>query len=330
MNRLNSLVLRVLCTSMLAAFVSGCEDPKQPAAATVVPGSQPPVAQKPAAIQETYATPEDAVVALIDTCRKADFDLLIPIFGPQFANLSVDPKDRTQGDLQRIAAAYDRVHSLVKEDDGSVTLLVGENGWDFPAPIVQVGGRWQFDTEEGIKEMRARRIEQNEADAILTLQELVELQREFFAMSEARGERPPGYATRLRSTPGKRDGLYWDDALGLPHSPLGPMVEKAELARDRNLDPEGQQAYRGYMFRVLTGQGKGAPGGARSYTDDQGRMPSEFALLAWPAKYGETGTMTFQIFSDATVYQKDLGKATAEEAKAMVVFDPAGWEKVNP
>ena len=310
---------------MIALCWTGCGRSNQAGK----PGNQSTAAaDKPAIGQQTYATPEDAVVQLIDTCRKADLDLLIPVLGPTIADLAADTKERTEGDLQRLAAAYDRQHSLVKEDDGSVTLLVGEQGWDFPAPLVQQGDRWRFDTEAGINEMRARRINLNESDAIRSCIELVAVQQQFFGMSAARGESTPVYAASIRSTPGKRDGLYWDDQMGPPLSPLGPMVARAVDAGDLKVQ-QGPQPYRGYMFRVLTRQGSGAPGGAKSFMDSQGRMTGGFAFIAWPAEYGETGVLTFQVSADGIVFQKDLGWETAVAAEAMQAFDPAGWEQTG-
>jgi hypothetical protein len=341
MKRHASLLLLVPCMLAIGACWTACEREKaaeQPAAKSPVakqPAAKEPAAEKPAIAQETYASPEDAVVRLIDTVRKADVDLLVPIFGPQIADMSADTKERTEGDLQRLAAAYDRKHSLVKEDDGSVTLLVGENDWDFPAPIIQENGRWKFDTVAGVKEIRARRIDRNETDAASTCGALVAVQQQYFAMSAARGESTPAYAPRIRSTPGKRDGLYWDDAMGQPLSPLGPMVAQAVEAGDLKAAQvaqaaPGPQPYRGYMFRVLTRQGKGAPGGEKNYVDAGGRMTGGYAFLAWPAVYGETGLMTFQVSADGVVYQKDLGAGTADAAKALEAFDPAGWEKSAP
>lgn len=319
--------LKILCMMTLAACLAGCQYSEHAAQqASNTPAARPLTAEQSASAQETFASPEDAVVRLIHTCRSADFDQLIPIFGPQIAELGADTRTRTEGDMQRIAAAYDRSHSLVREDDGSVTLLVGENGWDFPAPIVSVGDRWRFDTDAGIIEMRARRIERNETDAVRTCMDLIAAQHQFFAMSGARGDRTPTYASRIRSTPGKRDGLYWDDDLGQPFSPLGPMVAKAVEAGDLDVQ-KGPQPYRGYVFRVLTGQGRGAPGGVKSFIDAYGRMTDGFAFLAWPAEYGETGTMTFQVSFDGAVFQKDLGEGTASTAQSMMVFDPQGWER---
>ncbi|MFN0010097.1 MAG: DUF2950 family protein [Phycisphaerales bacterium] len=303
------------CLLTIAALWAGCSEQEHAAA--------------PAAVQETYASPEDAVFRLIDTARKGEFDLIVPILGPRLQDLEAETKERTEGDLQRLAAAYDRQHALLKEDDGSVTLEVGDQGWTFPAPIVEVNGRWRFDTEAGAKEIRARRIDRNEEDTIGTCLDFVAAQRAFFAMSAARGESVPAYAPRFKSTPGKRDGLYWSDDIGPPRSPLGPMVADAQAAGDLKL-VEQPQAYQGYRGRVLTRQGKGAPGGEKNYLDGAGLLTGGFAFLAWPDAYGDTGVMTFQVYSDGTVYQKDLGEATADAAKAIEAFDPTGWEKVEP
>lgn len=315
MTRSTLFKLTALPVIAAAALWAGCSNQK-----STVPD---------AAALETFASPEDAVVALISTARKGDVDLLVPMFGERLADMEADSKDRTNGDLQRLAAAYDLKHELITEEDGSVTLVVGLKGWEFPAPLVNDNGRWRFDAETGAAEIHHRRIVRNESGASQFLVDCVGAQRQFQSMSAARGDKAQAYATTFLSSPGKRDGLYWDDSMGSPRSPLGPVAaeafESGELKRGDTTHP-----YHGYRYRVLTRQGAGAMGGAKSYLDSSGRLTGGFALVAFPDSYGESGVMTFMVSSDGTLYQKDLGEQTGETARAMASFDPAGWEKVAP
>jgi hypothetical protein len=147
--------------------------------------------------------------------------------GPQVAAMEAETMERTEGDLQRLAAAYDRKHVLITEDDGSVTLAVGEKGWEFPAPLICEHGVWRFDTAAGAMELTQRRIEANEAEAVAFMLDCIGAQRAFKNLSAARGADRETYADRFVSTPGLRDGLYWDDSLGAPRSPLGPVAAAA-------------------------------------------------------------------------------------------------------
>lgn len=314
MTRQTFLKLVALPIVAAAALWSGCTHDK-----TNTPA---------AAAQESFATPEDAVVALIDTARKGNVDLLVPILGPRIADLEAETKDRTNGDLQRLAVGYDRQHALMQEQDGSITLIVGLNGWEFPAPLVKSDGRWHFDTEAGAAEVQRRRIIRNEEDSLQFCIDCIVSQREFYAMSTARGEKSPAYAATFVSTPGKRDGLYWDDNLGDPRSPLGELAAEAYETGKLKRGETGQP-YLGYRYRVLTRQGAAAPGGAKSYLDANGRLTGGFAFLAFPADYGTSGVMTFMVAADGTAYEKDLGPATDDLARAIESFDPAGWDKAQ-
>src|SRR5262249_15634035 len=190
--------------------------------------------------------------------------------------------------------AFDRKWELKRESDGLLYVTVGENAWEFPAPIVQSGTRWRFDTQQGIEEMEDRRIGQYELDAIRTCDDYVKAQQKYFAM-DPDGDSVKAYAQQLRSAPGRHDGLYWpDDDTGL-ESPIGPLVTHAVEAGELD-DPskaKARQPYRGYFFKVLTSQAAAANGGAKDYIDASGRMTGGFALIAWPADYGHTGIMSF-------------------------------------
>ncbi len=196
-------------------------------------------------------------------------------------------------------------------------LGVGTHGWTLPIPIVKTAGGWRFDTPGAVEEMRVRRIGRNELAAIQVALAYTDAQEEYHAR-DWNGDGVKEYARRPLSSPGRRDGLYWASLPGEPESPLGAGFADAKPG----------QPYHGYLYKILTAQGKDAPGGARSYLKD-GRMTEGYALVAWPAKYDDTGVMTFIVNQDGVVYQKDLGPGTAAAARAINAYDPdAGWSKV--
>lgn len=303
--------------ALCAGALVGCSSPGQSGSAEASGG-------------RSFASPEDAVVALIDASRAGDISRVKAILGPDVEALEANSGEKTQGDLQRLAAAFDRRHQLIQENDGSVTLEVGEKGWEFPAPLVSSSGRWRFDTAAGAEEMRQRRMDETEARAIETCRAVVAAQREYLAMNPM-GQSTGAYASRLLSSPGQRDGLFWPDDLAPPRSPLGPLVSEA-IQSGALHEPDGtRQAYYGYYFRLLKAQGPGAPGGARSYVGLDGRMTLGFALIAWPETYGETGELTFVVSFDGRVFQRDLGSTTEKLVGEMTAFDPGqGWQSVSP
>jgi hypothetical protein len=216
----------------------------------------------------------------------------------------------------------------VLEDAGKDrrVLLIGDQAWPFPIPLVKTGERWRFATEQGEDELVNRRIGANERNAIFVLRAYLDAQKDY-ASKDRDGDGVLQYAQRLASTSGKHDGLYWpaDSAKGEEASPFGPLV--AESAAYLKGHKEGD-AYRGYRFRILTRQGKSAAGGAYSYVIN-GRMIAGFAMVAYPAQYGESGVMTFIVSHNGKVFQKDLGKNSAETGAKMTAFDPGpGWKEV--
>jgi hypothetical protein len=207
-------------------------------------------------------------------------------------------------------------------------LLIGDKAWPLPIPIVRTGDRWRFATEEGREEIVNRRIGGNERNAIYVLRAYVDAQREY-ASADRDGDGVLQYARKLGSTPGKRDGLYWpaDIAKGEDPSPFGPLVAEAGAYMKGRAAGE---PYRGYYFRILSGQGKSAPGGAYGYVIN-GRMLAGFAMVAYPAEYGETGVMSFIVNQNGKVYEKDLGRETVKLGSTMTSFDPGkGWNLVKP
>jgi hypothetical protein len=197
--------------------------------------------------------------------------------------------------------------------------LLGNDAWPFPVPLVREAGAWRFDVEAGIEELTNRRIGRNELSTLATLHEYVDAQREY--ASTGRDGNPPCYARSLLSSEGKHDGLYWPTAEGEPESPFGSFVASAANEGYTRRDA-GPVAYHGYFYRSLERQGAHAPGGAKSYVDEKGLMSRGFALLAWPAKYGNSGVMTFVVGRNGIVFQRDLGEDTESAAAAIAAFDP--------
>lgn len=282
-----------------------------------------------AAPQTTFATPEAAVEALM-AALKADSDpAMVALFGEEHKDLIVQ-SDRAATSATRATAlaAMQTLRVLKEPRPDRRVLLIGDQAWPLPIPIVRVGDRWRFATEEGREEIVNRRIGGNERNAIYVLRAYVDAQRAYAAVDRD-GDGVLQYAQKLGSTPGKRDGLHWpaDEAKGEEPSPFGPLVaEGGAYLKGRTAgDP-----YRGYYFRILTGQGKGAPGGAYSYVIN-GRMLAGFAMVAYPAEYGNSGVMTFIVSHNGKVYEKDLGPATAKLGSTMTSFDPGtGWNLVKP
>jgi len=215
--------------------------------------------------------------------------------------------------------------NLVSESDSKIALQLGADGWPFPIPLVKQEGNWHFDTEGGTEEVLNRRIGANELGAIHVCEAYVEAQREY-ASEDRNGDGVLEYAQQLRSTSGAHDGLYWSTRAGDELSPLGPMVAKAHFEGYRKktrILADEQSPYHGYYFKILTRQGKRAPGGKYNYIINR-HMIGGFAFAAWPAEWGNTGIMTFIVNQQGKVYQKNLGKNTSAIALALSTYDPDG------
>lgn len=281
------------------------------------------VAWTPAAFaqQKTFASPEAAMNAFGDAVATSDEDALKSIFGRNFRTYF--PPIGAEG-RYRFLAAWAKSHSIKPEGDAKALVAVGDDGWTLPIPIVKTAGGWQFDTRAGADEMRIRRIGHNERAVMQVMLAIYDAQREY-AARDRNGDGVLEYAAKFRSAPGKKDGLYWASKPNEEESPLGPAVAAARAAGSS--DAAG---YYGYRYKILTSQGKDAPGGAYDYVA-HGRMIGGFAAVAWPVKYGDTGVMTFIVSHDGVVYQKDLGPNTAALASGMTRFDPdSSWQKVDP
>jgi hypothetical protein len=280
-----------------------------------------------AADQKTFATPDEAVDALLAALKADDDAALVAIFGDKHKDLVVT-SDRAANSATRAEAVVEIQTYRLLEEQGKDrrVLLIGDQAWPVPIPLVKSGERWRFATEEGENEIFNRRIGANERNAIAVLEAYLDAQKQY-ASWDRNGDGVLQYAQRLASTPGKRDGLYWpaDVAKGEETSPFGPLVaESAAYLKGRKAgDP-----YRGYHFRILTRQGKSAPGGAYNYVIN-GRMIAGFAMVAYPDQYGDSGVMTFIISHSGRVFEKDLGRSSEAIGAKMTTFDPgAGWKEV--
>lgn len=274
--------------------------------------------------QKGFSSPDSAVQALVAAVRAHDENELLLILGPGGRELvSSGDEVADRSDREHFIAAYDRKNSIERKSALTRVLRVGPDDWPMPIPIVKQGGKWVFDPGKGKQEILKRRIGRNELHVIDVLDAYVDAQLEY-AGKDCRGAGKVEFAQKLISSEGARDGLYWEAKEGEPPSPLGPLMARAAAEGYGNLSP-----FHGYYFKILTGQGNHAPGGAYQYVVKD-RMILGFGLVAYPAAYGNSGVMTFMVNQAGTVYEKNLGKDTRRRAEAMELFDPdKSWKKVK-
>lgn len=280
-----------------------------------------------ASAQQPFKSPSEAATALVEAVRGSDEKRLRTILGTVgWDTLFSGDEVADAADRRRFLAAYDGRHS-VSENGDKATLVLGQDDFPFPIPIIRSGESWKFDGVSGRNEIFARRIGRNELDAIQASLAFFDAQQEY-AAKDRTGQGPGLYAQRIVSRAGAKDGLYWDSAAGEERSPLGELA--AEAAAEGYRAGETRRPYHGYYYKVLKRQGAAAPGGAVDYIAG-GKMIGGFALLAYPAEYGRSGVMSFMLNHAGTVYQKDLGPGTVRTAARMQSFNPGkGWEKVTP
>jgi Protein of unknown function (DUF2950) len=274
--------------------------------------------------QQSYPTPEDAAAALAAAVKSGSKGEILKVLGSAADDIVSSGDEVADADTrERFTSVFDAKHSIKAEGNKSATLILGAEDFPFPIPLANTKAGWQFDTSEGRIEVLRRRIGRNELDAIQTALAYVDAQNEY--ADKDRGEGIGVYAQRIVSSPGKKDGLFWRD-----DSDPSPLGELAAQASSEGYKVDGQGApYHGYYFRILKGQGPDAPGGALNYVVN-GKMIGGFALIAWPAEYGNSGVMTFLVNHAGTVYQKDLGKRTDAIASRSALFDPdQTWKKVD-
>lgn len=294
-------------------------------------------AQTPATAQPTFASPEEALQALAQAAKTANPKDVSKLFGPEGKQLLSGDRVQDTEQLQRFSANLDASAQLEKNGD-NYTILVGENHWPFPIPLVSRADRWIFDTKAGLQEVLNRRIGQDELAAIATCRAYAVAQWEYYTESGGDTQGLAVYAQKFMSTPGHHDGLFWDTAEGEKPSPLGMLVAEAREegygpsnrpARAGGSAPRRPRPFHGYIFKILTAQGPSAPGGKFSYIIN-GNMIAGYALVAYPAKWGNSGVMTFIINQQGRVYEENLGPNTGKLGAAMTEYDPdPTWKMVN-
>ncbi|MBO9547939.1 DUF2950 domain-containing protein [Pseudomonas sp.] len=272
-----------------------------------------------AAAQEAFPTPEKAVESFVQALgvEHADEARLTQLLGEDWRTYI--PREGVQrSDVDAFLEQYKAQHQIDKQGDNKAILAVGPDHWTLPIPLTKATNGWRFDLKAGSAEIRARRIGRNELAALQSVLAYHDAQMDY-ASKDRNGNGALEYAQQIFSTPGKHDGLFWADEEGGEISPLGPLFGKDVVG----------DAWYGYHFRILDGQGPSAPGGAYSYLIGN-QMSRGFALVAWPAKYDDTGVMTFMISHDGQVFEKDLGPQGDKIAKAMKRFDPDdSWKEVD-
>jgi len=277
--------------------------------------------------QKTFGSPEDAANALAAASRASDVKALESILGPGSARLirSGDAVADRRG-RERFAQAYAEASKVERQGDAKAILMIGKDEWPMPIPMVKGKDGWRFDARQGGEEVLNRRVGRNELSTVQVMLAYVDAQREYY-LRNPRNDKLLHYAQKFGSVPGKRDGLYFPTKAGEAPSPLGPLFTKAKAA-GYGKDEDGlPDPYYGYRYRILTRQGPDAPGGAYDYVV-QGRMIGGFALIAWPASYGNSGVMTFIVNHEGVVYEKDLGLGTATAVGKITRFNPdKSWKR---
>jgi hypothetical protein len=291
--------------------------------AALLCGAPSAFAQAP---QKTFASPEDAVVALVDAAKAGDTVALHAIFGPEGDKvLSSGDAVMDQQSREVFLIAYAEHAGLMAQGPSRSILYIGNEEWPFPIPLTKEGSVWRFDIADGAQEILYRRIGRNELTTIEVCRAYVEAQEEYAAAAHD-GKRSGAYAQNIASTPGKQDGLYWKSSDPGQPSPLGEFAAQAAAEGYGHIEGKGKP-YHGYYFRILTGEGAAADRGVRSYIVN-GEMRDGFALIATPAIYGVSGIMTFIVNQEGAVYEKDLGPDSAAIAARISQFNvDAGWRK---
>jgi hypothetical protein len=290
-----------------------------------------PLMLSAADIGRTFATPEEAVSALAAAASAKDPTALRSLFGAAAEDLQNPDRVQATNDLLEFTTSFNQAHRIVRESDSKSVLHLGDNSWPFPIPIVKKDGRWFFDTEAGKDELLNRRMGENELGTLEAVRAYVQAQREY-AMRDRDGDEVLEFAQRFASAPGKKDGLYWSEALEGEVSPFGPLIAQAQAQgykQDRPEEGAGPEPFHGYFFKIITRQGKSAPGGKYDFIIHE-NMIGGFALVAWPAEYGATGIMTFIVNQQGRVYQKDLGAKTSKIAAAMKEYNPGKDWTISP
>ena len=278
--------------------------------------------------QKWFASPEEAAKELVVSVKAGDAKAMQAVLGPGSKDI-VQSGDAVadKAGRERFVKSYEEASKLEKSGDAKAVLSIGKDNWPFPIPVVKGAAGWRFDTKAGKEEILNRRIGRNELAVIQVIQAYVDAQREYYLRNPQR-DKLLHYAQKIASAQGKRDGLYFPTKAGEKPSPLGPLVDRAKAAGYQKGEGGKPVPYYGYYYHILKGQGADAPGGAYDYVA-QGRMIGGFALVAWPARYGNSGVMTFMVNHEGVVFEKDLGPDTAAAAGKISKFNPArSWKRL--
>jgi hypothetical protein len=286
------------------------------------------VPSQPAIDQRLFATPEDAVKALQNATQTKDALALRQIFGPDLQQLLTGDKVLDADHAQWFATAMAQSCNEVKESEDKITLEVGTNDWPMAIPLVRTDGQWHFDTAAGKEEIINRHIGKDELCAIGVCRVYVTAQQQY-ASANTNVDGTVIYAQKFKSSPGKRDGLYWPVAENEPASPFGALVAEAQSEGYVHHKSTAPHPFHGYYFRILTRQGEAAPGGKMDYLI-HGNLTGGFALVAYPEHWDQSGIMTFIVNQDGKVFQRNLGEETARIAGKMKAYNPdADWMPVS-
>ncbi len=280
-----------------------------------------------ASAQQAFKTPDEAASALVSAAKMGDRKAIVTVLGPDGEDIVTSGDDVADATTrQKFVTAYDAKHQIAMEGDNKATIVIGQEDFPLPIPLIRKDGMWRFDTAAGRQEILARRIGKNELDVIQTSLAYVDAQNEY-ADKDRTGAGKGIYAQRIVSSPGKKDGLYWPDTQGNDASPLGEFI--GEATGEGYRVGGGRTPYHGYYYKILTKQGAAAPDGELDYVV-RGKMIGGFALVAYPAEYRNSGVMTFIVNHNGQVYQKDLGPHTARLAERMTSFNPDNtWKTVD-
>jgi hypothetical protein len=309
----------------MALVVTAATWPVTVYAQTTIPSGASAAAKAKAEAQQIFATPEQAAAELAHAIRSNDLKQIHSVLGPGSGKVihSGDPVQDAAG-RKRFLEAYETSVQIEPSGDARVALLIGAQEFPFPFPLVKTATGWKFDSKAGAEEVLNRRIGRNERSAIQVCLAYVDAQREY-ATKDRDKDGLLEYAHKFISTPGEHDGLYWETQEGEAASPLGPLSARAKEQGYKL----GTPPYHGYYYKILTAQGVDNPGGAYSYVV-RGKMIGGFALVAYPARWGASGVMTFICNHQGVVYEKNLGKGTVVIAERMTRYNPnASWKKID-
>jgi hypothetical protein len=289
-------------------------------AADLPAAEQKEAPQKSLVTQRLFASPDEAIKALQTATQSKDKAAMREIFGPEFVELLTGDEVQDANNAQKFATVMAQGCKPVQEGNDKITLEIGTNEWPMPIPLVKAGGQWHFDTAAGKDEIINQHIGKDELHAIGVCQSYVAAQRQYASANPNAGG-GPNYAQKFKSTPGKKDGLYWPAAANEPPSPFGPLVAEAHAEGYVSHKGAGPHPFHGYYFRILTRQGKAAPGGKLNYMN-HGNLTGGFALVAYPELWDHSGIMTFIVNQDGKIYQRNLGPKTSRIAAAMKEYNP--------